>query len=191
MKRKLLLGMLFTTLGLSAQTTHHINWFMGVTTAQASMTIEEGDVVTWTLADASPHTVSSVAGGAETFTSGTISGQGETFSHTFTVVGATSYQCNIHNMMKGVITVDTVAGIKESSKVDFEYFPNPTTDILTINAKDIIDSIEVYDVNGREIMNAKSGNATSKIYMANYKAGTYFIKVKIGNKSENITVIKK
>lgn len=191
MKTKLLLGVLLSTFGLSAQTTHHVNWSMAVTTAQASMTIHQGDIVTWTLTDASSHTVSSIAGGAETFNSGTLSGQGETYSHTFTVVGATSYQCNFHNMMNGVITVDAVAGIEENTKIDFEYFPNPTTDILTINAKDIIDSIEIYDVNGRQIMNSKSGNTTSKIYMANYNAGTYFVKVIIGNKTENITVIKK
>lgn len=191
MKIKLLLGLLLTSLGLSAQTTHHLNWFMGVTTAQASLTINQGDIVTWELTDGLPHTITSNAGGANSFDSGNISGNGQTFSHTFANVGVTTYKCNVHAMMQGTITTDAVAGVIENNKLKFEYFPNPTTDILTINAGEIIDRIEIYDSSGRQIMNSKSGNATSKIYMANYTAGTYFVKVFIGDKAENITVIKK
>lgn len=191
MKGKLLLGMLLATLGLSAQTTHHINWFMGVTSAQASMTIEQGDTVEWMWTDNLPHTVTSNAGGTETFASSQLTGNGQTFSHTFDNAGATSYKCNIHAMMTGTITVDAVAGVKDSAKIKFEYFPNPVTDILTISAEQDIDRIEIYDVNGKQVMNSKSGNTTSKVYMANYTAGTYFVKVFIGNQSQNVTVVKK
>lgn len=191
MKIKLLLGMLLMSLGLNAQTTHHLNWFMGVTNVQASLTIDQGDIVTWTLTDNLPHTITSNAGGTNSFDSGNISGNGQTFSHTFVNTGVTTYKCNIHAMMQGTITVDAVAGVIENSKVKFEYFPNPTTDVLTINAGEIIDSIEIYDSTGRQVMNSKSGNATSKVYMANYTAGTYFVKVHTGNKIENITVLKK
>lgn len=191
MKIKLLLGMLLASLGLSAQTTHHLDWFMGVTNAQASLTINQGDIVVWTLTDDLPHTITSNAGGTNSFNSGTISGDGETFSHIFANTGVTSYKCNIHAMMQGTITVDAVAGIIENNKMKFEYFPNPVTDVLTINAGEIIDNIEIYDSTGRQVMNSKSGNATSKIYMTNYTAGTYFVKVSMGDKTENITVIKK
>jgi hypothetical protein len=191
MKKTLLFGMLLASLGLSAQTTHHINWFMGVTNTAASATIDEGDIVMWTWTDNLPHTVTSVAGGAETFNSGNISGNGQTFSHTFTEVGATSYKCNVHAMMQGTITVDAVAGVGDHNKVQFEYYPNPTTDILTINAPSVIDRIEIYDINGKIVMNSPSGNATSKVYMANFIAGTYFVKVITGETSENFTVIKK
>jgi hypothetical protein len=191
MKRKLLFGALLASLGLSAQETHHINWFMGVTPAAATMTVNAGDTVMWEWADTLPHSVTSNAGGTDTFESGILTGDGETFSHTFTTEGSTSYKCNVHEMMQGVITVDAVAGVHENNKLDFEYFPNPTTDILTINSKEVIDRIEIYDINGKQVMNSKSGNPTSKVYMANYKAGTYFVKVFVGNKTENITVVKK
>lgn len=191
MKIKLLLGTLLVSLGLNAQTTHHLNWFMGVTNAQASLTINQGDIVVWTLTDDLPHTITSNAGAANSFNSGNISGDGQTFSHTFTNVGVTSYKCNIHAMMQGTITVDAVAGVVENNKMKFEYFPNPVTDVLTINAGEIIDNIEIYDNTGRQVMNSKSGNATSKIYMSNYTAGIYFVKVTIGDRTENITVIKK
>lgn len=190
MKGKLLLGMLLVTLGISAQTTHHINWFMGVTSGQASMTIDQGDTVEWTWTDDLPHTVTSIGGGTETFNSGTLTGNGQTFSHLFANEGATSYRCNVHTMMQGTITAEAVAGINDNIKEGFEFYPNPTTDILTINATDIIDRIEIYDANGRQVMNSKSGNATSKVYMSNYAAGTYYVKVFTANSSKDITIVK-
>lgn len=190
MKGKLLLGMLLATMGLSAQTTHHIDWFMGVTNAAASMTINQGDIVEWTWTDDLPHTVTST-GGPETYTSGTLTGDGETFSHTFATAGVSTYKCNIHAMMTGTITVETVAGVNDKIRTTFEAYPNPTTDILTINATETIDRIEIYDVNGKQVMNSKSGNPTSKVYMSNYAAGTYYVKVFTAAATENITVVKK
>lgn len=191
MKGKLLLGMLMLALGAGAQTTHHINWFMGVTNAEASLTIEQGDIVEWTWTDGLPHTVTSVAGGAETFNSGQKTGNGQTYSFTFANAGATNYKCNIHAMMAGTITVQAVAGIEDNLKLGFEYFPNPTTNILTINAAEVIDRIEIYDVNGKQVMNSKSGNTTSKVYMESYPAGTYYVKVFTASAFKDITILKK
>lgn len=191
MKRKLLFAMLLASLGLSAQTTHHINWSMATTSTQASPTIDQGDIVTWTWADSAPHTVTSNAGGAENFTSAQLTGSGQTFSHTFDNIGATSYKCNVHPMMAGTITVSAVAGVKDNKKVGFDYFPNPVTDILTITAENPVDKIQVYDINGKLIMDSKSGNSINKVYMSGFRAGTYVVKVITGNAFESVTVIKK
>lgn len=190
MKRKLLAAMLLGSLGLCAQTTHHINWFMNVTEAAASMTIETGDTVEWTWTDALPHTVTSSAGSTESFDSGQLTGNGQTFSHVFTMEGINPYSCEVHPMMEGTITVEDALGVEEVAKAEFEFFPNPVTDVLTINAKKTIDSIEIYDMNGRRIMNSKGGNTVSKIYMDNYPAGTYLVNVKIGSAVKTINVVK-
>ncbi|MHA3786743.1 T9SS type A sorting domain-containing protein [Flavobacterium hauense] len=190
MKGKLLLGMFMLTFGAFAQTTHHLNWSMSVSNAQASLTIEQGDIIEWTWTDALPHTVTSIAGGAETFNSGQKTGNGQTFSHTFENAGVTNYKCNVHAMMTGTITVTAVAGINDNDKIGFEYYPNPTTDVVTINAAETIDRIEMYDVNGRQVMNSKSGNPSSKVYMAGYPVGTYYLKVFIANASKDITIVK-
>lgn len=190
MKGKLLLGMLLVTLGASAQTTHHINWFMGVSSTAASATIDQGDTVEWTWTDTLPHTVTSNAGGSESFNSGNITGNGQTFSHTFVNEGATNYKCNVHAMMTGTITVNAVAGIGEISKKGLEFYPNPATDVLTINSEEVIDTIQIYDSTGKQVMNSKSGNTTSKIYMDNYPAGIYYVKVFAGENTKDIKVIK-
>lgn len=190
MKIKLLLGLLLASAGLTAQTTHHIDWFMGVSGASASITIDQGDTVEWEWTDNLPHTVTSNAGGAETFNSGTLTGNGQTFSHTFANVGATTYKCNVHAMMQGTITVDAVAGVHDNNKIEFKAFPNPVIDVLTITSDEVIDRIEMYDLNGKLIMNSKSGNQTSKIYMSHFNTGTYFVKVFAGQGSKSITVVK-
>jgi hypothetical protein len=190
MKGKLLLGMLLATIGLSAQETHHINWFMGVNNAQASLTILEGDTVEWTWTDALPHTVTSNAGGTDTFDSGTITGNGQTFSHLFENEGATTYKCDVHPMMQGTITVTALAGTKDNVIEGFDFYPNPATDVLTINANDIIERIEIYDATGRQVMNSKSGNLTSKVYMSNYAPGTYYVRAYTASASKNITIVK-
>lgn len=191
MKGKLLFAMLLASVGLSAQTTHHISWSMATSSTVASPTINQGDIVTWTWADTAPHTVTSNTGGAETFASAQQTGSGKTFSHTFANVGATSYKCNVHPMMTGTITVSAVAGIKDNKKAGFEYFPNPVTDILTINSENPVDRIQVYDINGKIVMDSASGNASNKIYMSGFRSGTYIVKVITGNASETVTVIKK
>ena len=192
MKRILLLLALFATIGLSAQTTHHINnWAMGITNQDASLTIDEGDTVEWTWGDGMPHTVSSTGGSTETFDSGTITGAGQTYSYTFTEVGSNPYQCNVHPAMNGTIEVQAILGIDDVNKVTFEYYPNPTTDILTINAGDVIDNIAVYDISGKLVMQSdNAGNSSSKIYMQNYNAGTYFVKVMVAGQTKTISVVK-
>jgi len=90
-----------------AQTTHNLDWQQGISGEDASLTIEVGDIVIWTLTNTSPHTVTSLDGSQETFDSGTLSGMGETFSFTFTEVGENDYQCNFHaGNMFGTITVE-------------------------------------------------------------------------------------
>ncbi|WP_052123186.1 T9SS type A sorting domain-containing protein [Flavobacterium beibuense] len=192
MKRILLLSALFVTIGLSAQTTHHIdNWAMGISNQDASLTIDEGDTVEWTWSDGLPHTVSSTTGSTETFDSGTITGAGQTYSYTFTEVGSNPYQCNVHPAMNGTIEVQQILGIDDVNKVTFEYYPNPTTDILTINAGDVIDNISVYDMSGKLVMQSdNAGNSNSKIYMQNYNAGTYFVKVMVAGQTKTISVVK-
>ncbi|KAF2518484.1 T9SS type A sorting domain-containing protein [Flavobacterium salilacus subsp. salilacus] len=191
MKAKLLLVLLLAATGLSAQTTHTISWFMGVPSSQTTMTIEVGDTVKWTWDDTAPHTVTSQAGGAESFNSGTLTGNDKEFSHTFTVEGSTSYRCNIHASMQGTITVQSVAAVGDNKVIDFQYYPNPVTDVLTITSGNIINKVTVYDMTGRVIMTSTADTPNVKIYMDSFVAGTYIVTVNSEKASKNITVVKK
>lgn len=49
-------------------------------------------MVTWTLTNSAPHTVTSLAGSQATFDSGTLTSVGQTFSYTFDEEGINNYQ---------------------------------------------------------------------------------------------------
>ena len=90
----------FIHLDFSLATTYNLNWSRSVNN-QGTTTIGVGDTVRWTITDTSTHTVES----SGNFDSGTISGSGTTFSHTFNSAGSFSYSCGIHGNMRGTIVV--------------------------------------------------------------------------------------
>ncbi|MDE1762618.1 MAG: cupredoxin domain-containing protein [Thaumarchaeota archaeon] len=73
----------------------------------ASDSVKVGTTVIWTNQDSVSHTVTSgdpSAGPSGTFDSGLIK-PGDTFKHTFTAAGTTSYFCTVHPWMTGKIIV--------------------------------------------------------------------------------------
>jgi hypothetical protein len=189
MKTKLLLAFIFGAFAMNAQDTHMINWFFNVPTAQASMTVDQGDTVMWMLTDSMPHTVETSTGAVESFNSGNLTA-GSSYSHTFNTAGAVPYICAYHSNMRGTITVTAVAGVKGVKATKITFSPNPVNDILTINAKDIIDQVSVYDLSGRQVLSSVASTPVVKLYMDNYPAGTYMVKVASGGKRESMQVVK-
>jgi len=68
----------------------------------ATITINKGDTIVWTNMGSVSHTVTSDSGN-ELASSSLPNGQ--TYSHTFNIIGTFSYHCSIHTMMKGTVTV--------------------------------------------------------------------------------------
>ena len=109
-KITLLFVLLFAGLSAMAQTTHNLNWYMGISTTDASLTIDAGDTVIWNFTDVPSHSVTSDAGSTETFDSGILStGIGTTYSYTFATAGTNPYHCSVHPSMVGTITVNAVS----------------------------------------------------------------------------------
>jgi hypothetical protein len=74
---------------------------------------------------------------------------------------------------------------------DFVFYPNPTTDFVTITLKDESDSItsiSVYDVLGKQIMNVKASSISETIDLSSVNSGIYFVEVATENNSK---VVKK
>ena len=174
---------------MNAQETIMINWFFNVPTAQASITVNQGDTVMWMLTDSMPHTVETSTGAVESFSSGNLPAR-SSYSHTFNTVGTVPYICAYHSNMRGTITVSAVAGVKDVKATKITFSPNPVNDILTINAKDIIDQVSVNDLTGRQVLSSVASTPVVKLYMDNYPAGTYVVKVTSGGKTESMSVVK-
>lgn len=190
MKTYIALFVLLVPSMIFSQTTYNIDWFVGVTVPEASVTIEVGDTVEWTWMDALPHTVSSDNDAAEQFDSGTITGMGQTFSHTFTVVGENGYECEIHSTMDGVITVVPNLGIEDKFRINLNHYPNPVQNILTVTSLFELDRYELYDLQGKRLKETALNSNLIAIDFSKYSRGVYFVRVYSEGLSHSFKVIK-
>jgi Secretion system C-terminal sorting domain/Copper binding proteins, plastocyanin/azurin family len=185
-----LVALLVTTI-MNAQTTYNLDWAVGINGPDASLTIETGDTVEWTWTDALPHSVTSVAGSAETFDSGIITGLGNVYSYTFTVEGVNDYECVVHSNMFGTITVEQALSIDDKFAVNVNYFPNPVTRNLTVTSLISLDSYQVYDILGKQVQSGSLSAHVVDVDMSQLKTGVYFVKVQSGQLEKTMKVIKK
>ena len=198
MKTKLLLLTLifFVLVNTNAQTTHDLNWQIGSLSPTTDLTIDVGDTVRWTWTDALPHTVENDAGSTETFDSGTLTGNGMTYSYTFLLEGTNPYFCGIHGApsMSGTITVDAPLGIEDfKNNITFNISPNPVNSILNIQlSKNIVDgNVTIFDILGKQILVKRlNQNNLTQINVSNLSKGMYLVKVSSRNNTQTKRFIK-
>lgn len=187
MKKTLLLMMLFVALSMNAQTTYNLNWERFANGPEMDITIEIGDIVVWTWTDAFPHTVQNVVGNSvETFNSGTLTGLGETYSHTFTVEGANDYFCGIHGAasMSGTITVVNNLSVDDEVLKSFSILNNPTKNSLNIEFSQNIFSGQaiIQNLLGKIVLTQVIDNAQTLIIdVSALSSGLYLITIKTDN----------
>lgn len=170
---------------LTAQTTHDLDWSLASGTS-LDLTIDQGDTVRWTWTDSAPHTTTSTSG-VDSFDSGTITGNGSTFSYTFNIVGGTSYRCEFHpGTMSGTITVLSTASLEDYQKVVFSFSPNPVQNQLTINAERAITQVEIYSILGQKILSKEFNSELVKIDITAFKRNLYFTKLKFDDGSYGV-----
>jgi len=193
MKTKLLIVLFFGIFEVSSQTTHNLNWALGINGPTASLTIEVGDTVIWTWTDAFTHTVTSLTGPAS-LNSGFLSGNGMTYQYTFTNVGVNTYQCDVHPLsMFGTITVDPALGIDDNqilSKIKIS--PNPVSSVVSIELPDLIESakVQLFDILGKQLLSDEISKLDSEIDISALNNGIYLVKVSSGNSFSTKRIIK-
>jgi len=82
-----------------------------------------------------------------------------------------------------------------SSDSSINFYPNPTNSILHLNLSSnrIIDSITVFDVNGREIFhqNLKNNKSSQDLNLSNFSSGMYVIRVRSRSELYHGKIFKK
>lgn len=73
-----------------------------------------------------------------------------------------------------------INGIFENKVNSLKVYPNPTRDNLTVDLKNGINYIEIYDMNGKILFNTETADDKLKINVSSYTIGLYLIKVKNG-----------
>lgn len=88
------------------------------------------------------------------------------------------------------ITVHLALGVNDLTNSAISIYPNPVVDILNINSKLKVDSVEVYDLSGRKVLSATQ-LVNGQLDMSNYAAGTYLIRIQSGSQIQNFKLIKR
>ena len=70
-------------------------------------------------------------------------------------------------------------------------YPNPATNLITINSKLEITQIEVYNTIGKLLYQEKLDSFKTTFNLSDYPNGNYFIKIKTEKSQKNFKVIKK
>ncbi|MDX1472466.1 MAG: T9SS type A sorting domain-containing protein, partial [Flavobacteriaceae bacterium] len=170
---------------INAQTTYQISWAVGSNGPETNLTIDVDDTVEWLWDDTLPHTVTSQAGSAEDFDSGTKTGINESFSFTFTVEGDNPYRCEIHPAtMFGIITVDSTLGLDENVPEDFKLISNLSTDILTAKFPGDMTTgnIKIHNISGQQILEKDYRNQDAmSFHLGNFQDGIYIITIQSNN----------
>lgn len=83
---------------------------------------------------------------------------------------------------------NTVLSTDNYSSFAFEYYPNPTKDIITIKCTTAIKSIQLFDLQGRMLKTNLVNEKHTDFDFSNYSNGVYFVKVitEKGSKIEKI-----
>lgn len=123
-------------------------------------------------------------------TDGDVSGSGGSVSYSVGQVVYTTHTGTSGSVAEGVqqpYEISVVTGLEEAKGINLSVsaYPNPTTDYLTLEVKDVELlnlHFQLYDMNGKLLQNEKiTGNQTS-IVMSNLVVATYFVKIIQGNK---------
>ena len=97
----------------------------------------------------------------------------------------------------GIVFIDNILLTFNTLSVDefdantFNVYPNPTTSNWNVKAKQVIKTIEVFDVLGKSVLTKEVNSANFIIETASLNAGLYFAKLDLDSGTNTIKLIKK
>lgn len=87
-------------------------------------------------------------------------------------------------------TVEPTMGIGDVNHVNFAAYPNPTKDKWNITASEIIASVQLFDMTGKQIKSLQPNELTAVIDAAELSSGVYFANVQTENGSKTVRLVK-
>ena len=108
--------------------------------------------------------------------------------------GFTYYAVNYENGCSSApfdVTVTVVLGTDTFDSTNFSAYPNPTSDVITLQYSKEITEISVLNLLGQTMLNKKLNATETTIDLSNLPSATYFVKVVSEEKIKMIKVIKR
>lgn len=75
------------------------------------------------------------------------------------------------------------AGVANMQEIQFDFFPNPAQNYLTISSETEHAELTISDLNGKIIINELTIEKTTTINLSSIAPGTYYLRLKTGNSS--------
>ncbi|WP_460218239.1 T9SS type A sorting domain-containing protein [Psychroserpens sp. MEBiC05023] len=85
---------------------------------------------------------------------------------------------------------DATLSLDDDFKTSFIMFPNPVEDVLEFKSNKIVDSIEVYNVLGQNVLGSSPNGHNGQLDLSSLNSGVYFIKVEQLNVVNTFRIIK-
>ena len=85
---------------------------------------------------------------------------------------------------------DDVAGVNASAFKAFKAFPNPVTNILTLDNSTAIDKVELYNLTGQLVMKQNIGSTTADVNLESLSSGVYLLTAHAGDSSKKVRIVK-
>ncbi|WP_448606379.1 MBG domain-containing protein [Paenimyroides ceti] len=89
------------------------------------------------------------------------------------------------------VTVDITLSTDEFDTSGLKYYPNPTSDILTVTYKNSIDRVTVYNLIGQRVMTHEANSKEVQLNMSALANGNYMLEIRSGKQVKFVKVVKK
>jgi hypothetical protein len=83
-----------------------------------------------------------------------------------------------------------ILGTNDFSENQFSVYPNPVQDVLNIQSTLTVDTVTVYDILGKVVINVQPDAVSPSINMAELSSGAYLVQVSINGTTSTVKVIK-
>ncbi len=120
---------------------------------------------------------------------------------TVPVTNGTTYYVNVghwsglNDLMEGFFTIDAsfnpTNAVTDENINSLEIFPNPVTDILTIQAQETISKISIFNQIGQLVKEINPNLNNTQMDLSNLNNGIYFVKVEAGDNTNTKRIVKK
>ncbi len=88
-------------------------------------------------------------------------------------------------------TTAAASGIENIASLDFNYYPNPASDVINVNAQGNIQKIELYNINGQVVKSIEPNNEKATLDISTLPNGLYLMKVQNDKSVKTVKIIKK
>lgn len=82
------------------------------------------------------------------------------------------------------------ANVVDFSKTPVVMFPNPATNVLNFSSENAIDSIEIYNIMGQKVVNAKPSQNAASVDVSGLANGVYIVNTTVNGKQNAARFIK-